>query len=288
MQSSSFLYASPGLKLATVGKASAIRQTFTLPLFLSVLLTVSLFFGTAARAQEPPSIAPTVRINPTAGPPTTTVLVQGNGFDPYAAVDIYFDLTDLALTVTNGGGSFGGGALQGGIPVPVPKDAAQGTHWITAVERYGIKAAQTKFVVGTDWAQFHYSPDHQGFNPYETVLSPDTVGNLSPRWKYTTANEVYASPAVAHGVVYVGSTDSNLYALNGSTGALLWKAGSYGVVVPSPAVVNGVVYSADFLGHVYALNASTGAVVGAKPVPGGHDLIFAGGGQRCGVLRVIP
>ncbi len=128
-----FLNASPGLRFMSVAKPNAMRQSFTLTLLFSLLLTASLVCSTAAWAEETPIIAPALIITPTAGPPTTTVLVQGNGFDPYAAVDIYFDLTDLALTVTNGGGSFGGGALQGGIPVPVPKDAVPGTHWITAV-----------------------------------------------------------------------------------------------------------------------------------------------------------
>ncbi|HEX4522901.1 MAG TPA: PQQ-binding-like beta-propeller repeat protein [Casimicrobiaceae bacterium] len=43
------------------------------------------------------------------------------------------------------------------------------------------------------------------------------------RWKFETGNVVHASPAVADGVVYIGSWDRNLYALNASTGALLWK-----------------------------------------------------------------
>ena len=32
-----------------------------------------------------------------------------------------------------------------------------------------------------------------------------------------------SSPAVANGVVYVGSEDNNVYALNASTGAKLWS-----------------------------------------------------------------
>ena len=31
-------------------------------------------------------------------------------------------------------------------------------------------------------------------------------------WKYTTSNWVVSSPAVANGVVYVGSVDRNVYA----------------------------------------------------------------------------
>ena len=42
-------------------------------------------------------------------------------------------------------------------------------------------------------------------------------------WSYTTGELVDSSPAVANGVVYVGSYDHNVYALNASTGALLWS-----------------------------------------------------------------
>ena len=40
-------------------------------------------------------------------------------------------------------------------------------------------------------------------------------------WSYTTGNSVYSSPAVANGVVYVGSYDGNVYAfdLSGGTAA---------------------------------------------------------------------
>ena len=42
-------------------------------------------------------------------------------------------------------------------------------------------------------------------------------------WSYTTGNDVGSSPAVANGVVYVGCNDDNVYALNAHTGALLWS-----------------------------------------------------------------
>ena len=43
------------------------------------------------------------------------------------------------------------------------------------------------------------------------------------RWSYTTGGSVITSPAVANGVVYVGSFDCNVYALDASTGAELWS-----------------------------------------------------------------
>jgi outer membrane protein assembly factor BamB len=42
-------------------------------------------------------------------------------------------------------------------------------------------------------------------------------------WSYATGNGVNSSPAVVNGVVYVSSYDGNVYALNASTGALLWS-----------------------------------------------------------------
>ena len=61
-------------------------------------------------------------------------------------------------------------------------------------------------------------------------------------WSYVTRKYVFSSPAVANGVVYVGSEDSNVYALNANTGVKLWNYSTGGVVKSSPAVANGMVY----------------------------------------------
>ena len=56
---------------------------------------------------------------------------------------------------------------------------------------------------------------------------------------------------MANGVVYFGACDI-LYALNASTGALLWSYGlGYGES-SSPAVANGVVYIGSWDGPVFA------------------------------------
>ncbi len=98
---------------------------------------------------------------------------------------------------------------------------------------------------------------------------------------------VVSSPAVANGVVYVGSSDQNVYALNASTGALLWKYTTGGQIDhSSPAVTNGVVYVGSFDGNVYALNASTGALLWKYPTRLLRR-VLAGGGQRRGVRRLL-
>jgi outer membrane protein assembly factor BamB len=53
-------------------------------------------------------------------------------------------------------------------------------------------------------------------------------------------------------VVYVGSYDKNVYALNAKTGAKLWSYTTGGGVHTSPSVTNGLVYVGSDDGNVYA------------------------------------
>ncbi len=109
----------------------------------------------------------------------------------------------------------------------------------------------------TPWAEFHRH-NMQRWNPCEKVLNVRNVGKLGLKWRYTTGLNVFSSPAVANEVVYVGSEDGHLYALNAKTGAKLWSYAT-NFVDSSPAVANGVVYFGSTDDNVYALNASTGA-----------------------------
>ncbi|HVP93516.1 MAG TPA: PQQ-binding-like beta-propeller repeat protein, partial [Acidobacteriota bacterium] len=105
------------------------------------------------------------------------------------------------------------------------------------------------------WPMFHHDLNHMG---YSTSTAPKTNRIL---WSYLTGGYVDSSPAVVDGVVYVGSTDSNVYALNASSGAVVWSYMTDGVVESSPAVVDGVVFVGSCDKKVYALNATTGEFV---------------------------
>jgi outer membrane protein assembly factor BamB len=62
-------------------------------------------------------------------------------------------------------------------------------------------------------------------------------------WSFATGNSmIESSPAVANGVVYVGSVDHSLYALDARTGTKLWSFATGYYIESSPAVANGVVY----------------------------------------------
>ncbi len=103
--------------------------------------------------------------------------------------------------------------------------------------------------------------DGTRYNPYEKFLTVHDVRNLRVKWNYTTGSAVFGSPAVVNGVLYIGSDDWNIYALNAHTGEKLWSYATGYWVDSSPAVANGVVYVGSDDQHVYALNARTGALL---------------------------
>jgi len=202
---------------------------------------------------------PTVSLSPTSGPPTRYVLVTGSGFAPNTAVDIYFQTHDEALAITDNSGSFSQ------IAIRTPASALPGKYWVSAVQRSTGTGAQAPFQVHTNWAQSQFSANHTGLNPYENVLNPSNVGNIDLRWSYPFGVPVWTSPAVANGVVYVGSVSYVPYnltvsALSASTGALLWNYIAGGQTY-APALANGVAYVTSTDGSVNALNAGTGALL---------------------------
>jgi eukaryotic-like serine/threonine-protein kinase len=67
-----------------------------------------------------------------------------------------------------------------------------------------------------------------------------------------------SSPAVDHNRVYFGSSDGHIYALNATSGVLLWSFETADVVHASPAVVNGTVYIGSWDSYLYSLDAETG------------------------------
>jgi outer membrane protein assembly factor BamB len=108
-------------------------------------------------------------------------------------------------------------------------------------------------------------------------------------WTYTTGGGVISSPAVANRIVYVGSDDQKVYALNTTTGAPIWTYMTGGGVGSSPAVAkHGVVYVGSADKNVYALNAVNGAflwnyttegAVGSSPAVA-DDVVYVGSADK--------
>lgn len=82
-------------------------------------------------------------------------------------------------------------------------------------------------------------------------------------------NPIGCSAAVVNGIVYVDSYDEKVYAINATTGEIIWTFKTRGPVFSTPAVVDGIVYVGSSDRNVYALNASTGAEYWAYETGGG-------------------
>lgn len=67
-----------------------------------------------------------------------------------------------------------------------------------------------------------------------------------------------SSPVVNSGVVYFGSGDGNIYALNAADGSLKWKFATGDVVHASPALADGTIFIGSWDSFFYALDAATG------------------------------
>lgn len=83
------------------------------------------------------------------------------------------------------------------------------------------------------------------------------AGHASMAWTFTTGDEILSNPGVGSGVVYVGSKDNHLYAVDAATGKMIWKY-PLGWVAAAPQVVNGMVCAATVEGEFSAISVATG------------------------------
>ena len=118
-------------------------------------------------------------------------------------------------------------------------------------------AYATKLMLGGQLATPAYSPATHAL--YASV--PNGVAKLAigPNCTVSVAWQIPIgangeSPAVVAGNVVYAAGGSKLYALDASTGAILWNSGTTitGTIIPAPTVVNGRVYVSSRDGHLYA------------------------------------
>jgi outer membrane protein assembly factor BamB len=95
------------------------------------------------------------------------------------------------------------------------------------------------------------------------------------RWSKLTGERVNSSPAISSNVIYVGSWDGNLYALDAASGNLVWKT-PIGGIHTRPAVSDNVVYVSSEDGSCYAVGAGDGRVRWQLPGAGGSDPAVSG------------
>jgi serine/threonine protein kinase len=62
------------------------------------------------------------------------------------------------------------------------------------------------------------------------------LSGVHPRWTFSVEDEIRSSPVMLGGTVYVGSYDTNVWALNVESGGLTWKNATEGGIATTPAI----------------------------------------------------
>jgi outer membrane protein assembly factor BamB len=112
-----------------------------------------------------------------------------------------------------------------------------------------------------DWPMYLHDAAHTSTSDNVAPLAHDLLWTFDTHKDPNSQSLVGSSPAIVNGVVYIGSDDGDLFALNAYTGALIWNRTLGDLSTCSPAVVDGVVYASVWEGKNYALNASNGDVI---------------------------
>lgn len=135
-----------------------------------------------------------------------------------------------------------------------------------------------------NWPGYLFGPDHPSVNVASTSVTQANVTSLHQVWHWTppkgpvagSNNKLFATPTVYNGRVFIGANTGVFYALDETTGAVLWSqytgyvqkhtCGARGMISTAtvdPDPVTGVptVYVAGASGYLYAFDAATGAIV---------------------------
>ncbi|HKE42674.1 MAG TPA: PQQ-binding-like beta-propeller repeat protein, partial [Casimicrobiaceae bacterium] len=79
------------------------------------------------------------------------------------------------------------------------------------------------------------------------------------KWSFPTGDRIVSSPVYKDGVIYFGSDDGNVYAVDAVDGHQVWKQKTGGPVSSTPAVGGETLYVVSYDGRLYALDLRTGA-----------------------------
>lgn len=129
-----------------------------------------------------------------------------------------------------------------------------------------------------NWQNYGGDLQHSGYSESSPIP-------LELRWKYKAGDADISAPIIDEGILFVGSDNNDLYAIDAVKGELKWKYSTLGKVY-TPAAKNGIVFAASFDNNIYALDyegnlkwtSNTGSSMASPPVV--YNNILYGGSDR--------
>ena len=115
-----------------------------------------------------------------------------------------------------------------------------------------VSAAESSATDASSWPMFRGSPSLLGVSASRL---PDKLELL---WTFKTQGPVKSSPAIVNGRVFIGSNDSNVYAINLGNGQRVWAFPAGESIESSPLVLNGRVFVGAMDGQLHAIDAASG------------------------------
>jgi len=102
-------------------------------------------------------------------------------------------------------------------------------------------------------SMFRVDPAHSGIYP---GAGPRQFHHV--KWRFATGDRVVSSPVWSDGVLFFGSDDGNVYAVDAASGRQVWQFVTGGPVPSTPAVAGGVVFVNSYDGRFYAIDEKSG------------------------------
>ena len=103
--------------------------------------------------------------------------------------------------------------------------------------------------------------DSRHLSPQFDPVIPIPEDSIQPIWKFACADEIRGTARYAKGIVYFGSYDHYLYAVNAESGNLVWKYQTDGGIVSRPAIMDDYVFVGSEDNRLHVLSARSGSLL---------------------------
>lgn len=117
-----------------------------------------------------------------------------------------------------------------------------------------------------NWQNIGGDLEHSGYANSPTLP-------LELRWKFKAGESDISAPVIDNGILFIGSDNNKLYAIDANTGKLKWSYSTFGKVY-TPTAKNRMVFAASFDNYIYALDFNgnlkwqynTGSSISSPPI----------------------